>query len=163
MGQLKDQVHQAAALLAGEELLGRCPAHQCPHLHPAPPTTANCGIQRALSLNPCMEAGGQHSIHYFRKIMEIVTVTEAKFASLGEAPVPVSQRALGLCWAGFLQLEGPDPNPAACHSYAWEFMESWRNVLYGVAGSYVYSLKEEIPTQTTLLVSSGERLDMDII
>lgn len=114
MGQLKDQVHQAAALLSGEELLGRCP-----HLHPVPPTTADSGLQRALSLNPCMEAGGQHSIHSFRKRMEVVTVAEGKLtSSLSEAPVPVSHHALGLCWAGFLQLEGPDPNPTACHSYA---------------------------------------------
>lgn len=78
MGQLKDQVHQAAALLAWEEFPGKCLDHQCPHLHPAPPTTANCGIQRALSLNHCMEAGGLHSIiHYFRKILEVVTVAEA--------------------------------------------------------------------------------------
>lgn len=42
-------------------------------------------------------------------------------------------------------------------------MESWSNVLYGVAGSYVYGLKEEIPTQGTLLVSNGERLNMNII
>lgn len=93
--------------------------------------------------------------------MEVVTAAEAKIPS--EAPVPVSHGALELCWAGFFQLQGPDSNPAACHSYAWEFMESWRNVLYGVAGSYVYGLKEEIPTQTTLLVSDGERLNMNMI
>lgn len=77
-------------------------------------------------------------------------MTETQLTAPGEASALEESRcALRLRWAAFSRAADMLENSRQA--------VSWRNVLYEVAGSHVYGLKQEIPTRTSLLVSNGER------